>query len=898
MAEGNELSMIEFMQTIGGTTVATNRPIKQILPSNQRKRYSLNDLESLISRTHIKRDAGRNNVNFVNQTPRGLIQYFQPIHENIGEIIRNSERFKELGPEISEAAEILVSCILSPNDLQEGNPSFSIDGAHYFDPETYDKIIKFLEEYFNDDYRLGRKLKGWIHEALFRSGAKVLLTLPERSLNSLFKTDYDKKRMSGSETMRKYNKSIAQSQSDQWLKLAKDRPISGGATGTESLNYKEVLHKFKLESDTLVRRLNLEKIDNDIKTAVESFTIKFAAELEDGDMLHISENPGILKFGKHQKKDAHKNAVKAVYGSMMEEGQAQEYEPFISLLNHFSTEESSQNHPLVMDIPTEACIPVCIPGSKEEKLGYFILIDEYGYPLEAHKYLCDQGCDCNNNAAAAAFSAMYGQNSKYGKVTEKLVYAGSLGGDATFDPQKSAMAGIFDYVLDTMLHHRLKNMGLGHVDVAKFGTIAACMLRRFLEKKRTCLVFVPADFITYLAYDYRNDGTGLSKLESIKILLSIRATLMVAGMMSATNAAIPHKRIDVTLDEQDASFEQTLQTVLEMATLKANGGLQLGYTDIMTSIIDSHLSIVPKNMAGIQGMELEKSETQNSPNRVDDNLMDFLNKMIVTALEVPPAALNQTSEAEYSRSVATTNIYFSNKVANKQNITCDHVSRHCQVMLKNDPILLEGLRQIISGKTQVDVDAADIKKEQQKEEKIKNINLEDGIIHMEKEEDDLFRKLIYIIENLRIILPSPNVAADKSQYEEAQAVMNLINQYLDNIYNRDLFSKDSDIGDAFSVMLSSLKMVIFKDVTKNLGMIGSFDLPTIEDIAQSADEVMRTYRVVRNFSAMLDQDKTLQTREPTLSEGDGSGDDTSSSSGDTDFSSDDSGDSGGDWGGF
>ena len=889
----NKYSANEILRFLGVDDIATDTEVNamRILPTTKTNQYSKTELEVLIPRIYQSRSPAKN-VSPISKTPSAMFNYFRPIHNYIGEVIKDATRFKELGPEIKDAADITVSSILAPNDLQQAKPrlGFADDKSVFFSEDEMNNIIQFLENFYLNEFKLGKKLRDWINEALFVSGAKAVLVLPERVLNSL----YNEGPSQGSEMMHNFNKTFINTKIPEKLDTKSlldstviSNQIFGGMEG-----YNKQLNKFidedlrigaenlvpKVLSTLVENKVDLTKIKSEeLSAGVEDAVINFATALKNGQGIHISENPEIIRVGRMSQDTAKRNLVnRYVDGVNTNQGSDTSKMFFVSLLDHMygKDQKPSITHPLVMELPTEAVIPVCIPGSKEEHIGYFILIDEYGYPLESEKcLLCDS--NCTNDGAARAYRTMFGAAADQTQMTnfsQTLVSSG-MNGMRTFDPRKSALSSVFDFVLDSLLKNKLKNMGLGNVELGQFNAISACMLRRFFEKKETCLVFVPKDYMMYLAYDYRNDGTGNSILEGIKILLSIRATLLVAGMMSAANAAIPHKRIDVTFDENDTEWENTLQTVMEMAILKSNGGLYLAYADIMAAIADQHLTISPKNIHGIEGMNIERSETTNSSIRVDDSLLDTLTKMIIGALGVPPQALSQASgQEEFAISILTKNIFWANKISIQQDITEYHVSDFLRSHLKNDPILIKGLIEIFKGAKLQDIKDIQILTDESK--KIADTTsglakaIETGTININEDDDqNILLKLKYVTDNLIMQLPTPTISADKAKYEEAKLVMDLFNSHVDQILNRDLIGKDSDIADMFGVFVAMFKSDAAKKIMEELGMDNIFNLPDMTDFAMNrAPEYRKFYQILRNSNAAFNQDKMISDREPSVPE--------------------------------
>ena len=75
-------------------------------------------------------------------------------------------------------------------------------------------------------------------------------------------------------------------------------------------------------------------------------------------------------------------------------------------------------------------------------------------------------------------------------------------------------------------------------------------------------------------------------------------------------------------------------------------------------------------------------------------------------LIAPAAAMNKTGDEEYSRSVATTNLFFNNRIRGLQSKTIEHLSKFIQLHAKYSGVVYEKIADIIRDS----VDKHDIKR--------------------------------------------------------------------------------------------------------------------------------------------------------------------------------------------
>src|SRR5690606_14541322 len=106
------------------------------------------------------------------------------------------------------------------------------------------------------------------------------------------------------------------------------------------------------------------------------------------------------------------------------------------------------------------------------------------------------------------------------------------------------------------------------------------MLSRALKGQMTTMLFVPAELLIYIAFDYNEYGVGKSILEDAKDLAAHRAAVQVANVIGATKNAIPGKDITISLDQE-------LRDVEEAVAFMANEALGLAYHEFPHGIFSS-----------------------------------------------------------------------------------------------------------------------------------------------------------------------------------------------------------------------------------------------------------------------------------------------------------------------
>ena len=113
-------------------------------------KFSEIELPTLIERHYTQR-TGSKNQNLPLNVPN-LINYLSPGHQESVSVVQDAERLLAIAPEITAAKQIIISSILSPNDLQDADPIIGINDLPNIPDQVKESIIEYLTEYFVKKY--------------------------------------------------------------------------------------------------------------------------------------------------------------------------------------------------------------------------------------------------------------------------------------------------------------------------------------------------------------------------------------------------------------------------------------------------------------------------------------------------------------------------------------------------------------------------------------------------------------------------------------------------------------------------------------------------------------------------------------------------------------------------
>jgi hypothetical protein len=824
-----------------------------------------------------------------------LIQYFQPTHMRAVSIVNDIDRLKAIAPEIDQAKNIIVPSILSPNDLQDTNPTLYLSEDLQISEELRKEILDYLYRPLVLDLELGRRMKSWCETAMFESGSAPNLILPESTLAHLMgKSNVGKESFSldSEEGKQKLTQYLSSADAHRRLNQMYDEEIyqkripetsvrsnekfktpSIDLTPTGKSIYQEALpavekivinHLEELKKENPVHA-DIKLLDSSSKLTgcIESITARIVTELEDGDTLKISENPEVLRFG---------SAVKAAHKRSLSKNVIDRYQPdnkvngsdigsspmydasqsnsrILNLIPYIDDTAENFSEPFIMQFPAEAVIRICTPGNIKDTLGYFVLIDNYGQPIMAQQYLGTLSGSSSASMAEASYNAMFG-TSNHGNMMSSMI-VNPMGFGNPYNLQDQAVTKVFDTILDSMMRKKLQNVGFEDVAFGKYTTIATCMFHRMLARKKTSLVFIPDELMTYVAFDYRPDGCGKSRVENAMYLLSIRTMLVVANTMASMRNSIARKEVTIDLDEKETQPERILQEVANM--MKQKYGLQLTSDPRVISqmINDQNTTIKMKGEAfGNFGVEIQ--DTQQNVPKADQDLMDSLTSAIINVFGAPHSVMNELNEAEYARSVATTNLFFAQKTLADQDTLTGFTNKFIRTYCRFSSKIKKELLRILEGKT---------KNNAHDDTPVDTVS-DKGSKTTTKNNQQILNE---IIRSISVSLPAPNIAPTKSQNEVLKAYLEVIEDIVNNTYPDDLVSADTDsqLQPILQTMRAELKMRLTLRVMSETGLNKTFEVPDItEHLKEIISDLPKRYQEIENLGSAIS--KTLSVvRTPT-----------------------------------
>jgi hypothetical protein len=788
--------------------------------------------------------------------------YLETLTKDNSDKIEDTKSLLELSPNLQQAGKLLVSTILSPDDLQTDSLRFIINHPNITD-DTNQALSDLLTEHMCKYRKLNTLLPDWIYEAIMSSGAVPILTIPNSNNRILYQLTEDIKLVVKNQNNKEvfirddiYNSNLDNEDIDSLLK----KNIFSVNNNSNSLilnNFKNIIQEDKNDSkflkvlnQSITNEFTNEFTNKELKENKKMFNIENIKKIAKPILNKMSEDNNVIISDNFRVLEKSKKNVKKAMDRINKTFNDQ----FIGVDNSIYKVDNNTNlvkgdHPFLIILKSKNVIPITIPGSNE-KAGYFVVTDENINPLFN---------DITNGA---------NNTSDFSNTTHilKEVFSPNMTElNKLNNKQKQKYAStIFNIALKHMIETKLSDMGLNNININIYNNIASTIFQNFLHERKVRLIFVPENLITYFAFDYREDGTGKSKLEDgAKLLIAMKNTLLVSKVLETMENAMDSRTIEVDIPEGTTNIEEIMEDIRRVVNDKRNFKPNIHYSDIGKDIIDRHIKIIPKNIQGLEGLSETRMESSSTRSRGDvDNLIEELDKQVLAYLNVPYSSLNAVGENELATSILSNNLFLANivkiiqnkiislcsKLAQNELIYSEVIQRRILEILKGDAYIT---KQFFSKKKDDPDSVKDKYKTEEPDDKKSNnlfvggvINIEDGIITGEKKE--LVDILYEIIENVTAFLPKPNLVIDKNRIDELDSFIDLCEKYMDKVISQELLPiEDDKLRNSLPAMKATAIRRLIKNFVATNGManIMESDIDVFDQ-----DESIDLYKRLRNIT--------------------------------------------------
>lgn len=784
------------------------------------------------------------------------VTLMERLSERTATNIIDAQNLLQTLPDIETAMQVTVSAILAPKDLIESTLTWRLEPG-WIPSELTQPMLDVIRDYFNNSYKISEKLPDILKDVLYLRGSRPILLLPESSIDHLINSNSRLSQESFASLFEGRGKGL---RSIGILGNKTGAAGQGDALTLESIGFgQDTIPAYTPSVESLSIPVNVREQPSDKPGEEEKrHNVKLAFD----PMVSVVDNPQILMMPKalermrservHQRiyptgigneAFASNNAafyatqpIKTTRGQTQVDNAAKGEGGGLYRTRQFAAAQTvgltkpsllnreSVGHPTEFHLPSECVIPVHLPANPEKHLGYFVLLDRMGNPLvktTESDYYNEMSYNLKTNRT----------------LTDQMI--SNVGRHNNPDAEwysrqmdAEEMTRIYSELMEVELTQRLRN-GIygGDVQVARPTEIYQIMFSRALAGMHTQLLYVPAELMTYIAFDYNQYGIGVSLLQKSKILGGLRAIMLFADIMAGVKNSVGNTVVDIVLDEEDPDPMTTMETIMhEFAYGRSSGMLPLGTVrprDITNYMKQASVQYSVSGNSRLPTVKVSVEDKPNQRTRPDSALTDLLKKNHLLSLGVVPEAVDASQGPDFATSVVANNIMMAKRVMMWQKMFLPFLQDHVARYTLNSSILLQRLRKIIEDNAEV-LKGVERPAESESAADLDQRGIDSHLQEGDSEGERADTIILDFLSGLRMELPKPNQASRRLKKEEFDNEINMIDEALKYIVDEE-FLRQLELGDQtgnLPTIKAGIKAFFVRDWMRREGVMQHLNIIT------------------------------------------------------------------------
>lgn len=716
-------------------------------------------------------------------------------------------------PDLNLPREILVSAICSPGDLTKTTLIFG-DEMPGVDTALTAPLNQRLEQFFVKDRKIDANVPEWVDDALIWSGAHPIMILPEASIDRMIQAGVSSASM---ESVASYGGEF----SHGWFRpkgiLGLRLPTAEGDkyASFESANG-------RVNADKMVDYHTIKAVSTKTKTTVPlpirvtdnlaAFRMPAVQQAKRAGALKKAYGETSLESRRKQRQADLEKVRKAegkdqerlpsnqeIYSKYFQRPQKTSRSRLVVVPTLKQSEGDNNGHPLEYHLATEAVMPVTVPGDPSNHVGYLVILDNNGFPVSFSRRLNFYD-DIRRGAAGPGTGSNQQVSGEILQIAKETMN-GNIADMSNIEIDR--LADLNGQVIEADIIARFKSglMG-GDFELGRTEEIDRLMLARTYKNQLTTLLYVPAELMIYMAYDYNDNGIGKSILEDAKALAAMRAALTVANVIGATKNAIPGKDINIELDPDDGDPVGT-------ATFMANEALGLAYHAFPMSISSTvglaeqlQLSSMSVNVTGnprFPEVKTTITPRESSKVEIDPELMKQLKDDMNRVFSLTSEMVDGVNSPDFAVTVVQNNLMLMKRVMMIQSKTNPMLTDYVRTFTWNSGPLVDELLDLIS-------------------------NNADKLPPEFKEDPEGF--LEAYLNCITVKLPEPESDNLTKQLDVAKNFSDAVDQHLVHFIREEYFDGYSpdQIRDALPTVTAAWKGVIMREWLRKRGILRELDV--------------------------------------------------------------------------
>ncbi len=739
-------------------------------------------LVSMLSKLIQPKEKQRNSVTTDSSASNTIFPGVDQISKQLMGRAEDSENAFKLFPDLELAAQIIISSLLSPKDMVKSKLNYRLEGS-VLPTHAASEILEILRDEITQNYHLEDKLYEIIRNALFRNGSHPVVILPEAAVDDVI----NKGAIIATESINAMdlfvNGDLAKVRSMGIL--GNPHESNKAVTALESLftpgpeakRYDERLYvdNNSLPVDEDIEVGNLASLMQKSTSVVDNFHI-----LKLPDVLEISRNQKIASLSKSRlamvaeaADDKTKNKVTPgrLY-EMLYKNAPTDYTPYSVIPGSVNLRRRSVGRPLVIHVAAEALIPVFIPGDSSNHIGYFLAVDVDGNPITLDSTVTEfgQSLSSGNTGDRSGSSAS-------GLLTERA--RRNLISD-NFTPMIDRMSEIHAEIVEKDLLERLSRgiYASTELSIGKNTDLSRIMLARGWKGRSTRLVYTPAEYVTYFAFNYHRNGVGRSYIDDLSNIISMRAMVLFSKIWAMVRSSISTIKTNITFDPRDPDPVKTIETVKHLVAKSRQqyfpNGLR-SVQDFTDWIHKAGIMVTWDNHPRLPNTHLDFEAKNVEHVMPNDELEELLRHMCYMHFGLAPETVDSAAKADFATTVQNNSILFSRRILMLGKTLSKHLSSVVQKIAGSDSVIIDKILVVLN--THAEAITANFTEEEKAEFENNNVAFSKFLVN------DTLNRLI-------VSVPEPDTTVTVNQKTEIESYSDLIDKVLDSIISPDILPED------------------------------------------------------------------------------------------------------------
>lgn len=809
-------------------------------------------------------------------------------------------------PDLRAATDMLIDAIISPGDMVSTEVSVECNSTAVTS-ELGRAILEPIREYFDKDYDLKKEAPEHLRRALVTEGSSPVMVVPENVVDAIIN--------SGSPLAME---SLSKVYDDNGM----PRPI--GILG----HVRRKARQSKLAMENFRQAPGADRIDQRLSYGDEN------DELLREDSVIITDNLAVMKtrlLMRRKREIATRNIYASSGGLSLENYRPQidkdrkrisdlqveraisrqrtnQVEMIAELPSSDTAKRRSIGKPMIFNLPSESVIPLHVPSDPSSHVGYLIVLDEEGYPIRRDDSI-NNGVMSSNGGSITTSNSL-GSNILNRTANNLINPSGfNVRGSSQMDAASRMYADIFERDLIARLKNGAYNQ---NVQITKSTELMRVMFARLLQSKLTQVLFVSLEHMTYVAFDYHENGVGRSILDEGSVVNTTRTTLLYADWLANIRNSIGRTTVTMSIDEEDPDPDSTIATGQNW--FARNRSIEPPNTVNTPAEITNFLQtacvdwVIESEHPGIPKIKTSVEQKNTNYTSVSSELRDELKKMSIQLTGLSPEQVDNSLAGEFATTVVANNIRLSKLVSGYQSRFIPQISDLVRKIIRSTPELIEKIFSV-AGKNVEQI-------------KYKFNDVEEayyaGLSEEKRREQLVFLACEKYIEDVCVTLPKPPSVTLENQLAQLQTYIEALDLALNEAFMKEEALDSSIIGEASTsvpAMKAHVRALFIRRQILRLGLLPELqELVAVDDdgnpqVSVFDESIRHTESLVKSLvrtsartaplaaAATADLARINESAQGSGDAGDTGGDDTGGGDmGDDGAGSDDSADGMGDFG--